>query len=214
MEDPFTFWTQHPAGKALGVVRGVLGGHMRYNRSDRVERHGHQFWRIWHAPEFDLAGVEKQLRQELDELGWLLITTGQVIEYKGVELPTFGIAPILPMTVVVGYHATRACLIPLIRQEGLKPSNEKRRATSFPDTEGVIHVCAKLAEDGGKDSAQWWREELSKKNRFNDPNWGILRINMTGLPAEVRVYQDMHSASGLIMDRIEKIPGHLLSKVA
>jgi hypothetical protein len=96
----------------------------------------------------------------------------------------------------------------------LKPSNEERRATTFPDTEGVIHICAKLREVGGKDSAEWWRDELSKKNRFGNPNWGILQIDMAGLPAEARIYQDMHSVSGVIVDRIDKIPGNLISEVS
>jgi hypothetical protein len=212
MDDPYTFWTQYPAGEALRVVSDLLGGHVRYHNRDRIERHRHHFWRIGYAPEFDLAGVKKQLRQKLDELDWQFITTGRVI-YKGEELPTFGIAPILPIKVAVGYHATRACKIGQIEKEGLKPSNEERRATDYPDTEGVIHICAKLEEVGGKDSAEWWREELSKKNRFGDTNWGILRIEMSSLPAEARVYQDMHSASGIIVDRIETIPGNLISKV-
>ena len=53
----------------------------------------------------------------------------------------------------------------------------------------------------------------SKKNNFNDPNWGIVRIEMNGLPQGARVYQDMHSASGVLVDRIDRIPGSLISEV-
>jgi hypothetical protein len=144
----------------------------------------------------------------------LYLTTGQSIEYKDQTLLTFGMAPILPRTLEVGYHATRACLIPEIcgeYGEGLLPSNAERRATHFPDTDGVIHVCEKLSHEGDRnDSAEWWMMTLSKKNNFNDPNWGIVQIDMTRLPATARVYQDMHSASGVIVDRIERIPGKLI----
>jgi hypothetical protein len=126
-------------------------------------------------------------------------------------------APILPKTLKVGYHATRACLIPRIcgeNGEGLLPSNAERRATPFPDTDGCIHVCEKLSHEGDQDdSAEWWRTTLSKKNNFDDPNWGIVRIDMTQLPCGARVYQDMHSASGVIVDRIERIPGKLIHEV-
>jgi hypothetical protein len=117
----------------------------------------------------------------------------------------------------VGYHTTRASLIPNIcgeNGEGLLPSNAERRATNFPDTDSVIHVCAKLSHEGDEnDSAEWWRATLSKKNRFGDPNWGIVQIDMTGLPPGARVYQDMHSASGVIVDRIDRIPGKLIREV-
>ncbi len=216
MEDPFTFWSARPAVEAIEIARRHLGESLLYNRSDIYK--GHHFWRIGFAPGFGLAGVEPQIRKELDGIGWLFLTTGQSIEYKGQTLPTFGLTPILPRPLEVGYHATRSCLIPKIcgeHGEGLLPSNAERRATGFPDTDGVIHVCAKLSHEGDQnDSAEWWMMTLGKKNNFNDPDWGIVRIDMTGLPATARVYQDMHSASGVIVDRIDRIPGRLISEVS
>jgi hypothetical protein len=80
--------------------------------------------------------------------------------------------------------------------------------------EGVIHLCDKLTHEGNEnDSAEWCRKTLSESNNFNDPNWGIVRIDMTGLPATARVYQDMHSYSGVIVDRIDRISGRLLREV-
>lgn len=199
----------------MEVAFRVLGDSLRYNGSDIFK--GHHFWRIGYLPGFDLAAVETQIRKELDRIEWLFLTTGQSIEYKGQTLPTFGMAPILVRTLEVGYHATRACLIPKIcgeHGEGLLPSNAERRATHFPDTDGVIHVCEKLSHEGDQnDSAEWWMTTLSKKNNFNDPNWGIIRIDMTGLPRAARVYQDTHSASGVIVDRIDRIPGRIITEV-
>lgn len=210
MEDPFTFWSKHYPGDALGIVRDLLGG--AYKESCTGFMKGHHVSFVTYVQGFNLGAVERELRERLDGVGWLYVSTGD-IEKKGQIEAAFAIAPILPIKVAVGYHATRTCKIGQIKDEGLKPSNEERRATNFPDTEGVIHVCAKLKEDGGKDSAEWWREELSKKNRFGDPNWSILRIDMSGLPVEARVYQDMHSASGIIVDMIDQIPGDLISEV-
>jgi hypothetical protein len=211
----FAFWSVHPPHEAFEIADRLLGSALLYRRSGVFK--GHHFLRVGYSPDFNLAGVERRVREELDRIGWLVLTTGQSIEYKGQTLPTFGMAPILPRLLEVGYHATRACLIPKIcgdHGEGLLPSNAERRATHFPDTDGVIHVCEKLSHEGDQnDSAEWWMMTLSKKNNFNDPDWGIVRIDMTQLPAPARVYQDMHSASGVIVDRLDKIPSKLIHEV-
>jgi hypothetical protein len=212
---PFTFWSEHPPHEAFEIADRLLGSALLYRGSGVCK--GHHFLRVGYSPDFDIAGVENRIRAELDGIEWLFLTTGQSVEYKGQTLSTFGMAPILPRTLEVGYHATRACQIPKIcgdHGEGLLPSNAERRATHFPDTDGVIHVCEKLSHEGDEnDSAEWWMMTLSRKNNFDDPNWGIVRIDMTGLPATARVYQDTHSASGVIVDRIMRIPGKLIRPV-
>jgi hypothetical protein len=211
----FTFWSEHPPNEAFEIADRLLGSALLYRGSGVFK--GHHFLRVGYSPDFDLVGVERRVREELDGIGWLFLTTGQSVEYKGQTLPTFGMAPVLRRRLTVGYHATRACLIPKICGEhgaGLLPSNAERRATHFPDTDGVIHVCEKLAHEGNEnDSAEWWKMTLSKKNNFDDPNWGIVRIDMTGLPPTARIYQDMHSASGVMVDRIDRIPGALIREV-
>ncbi len=199
----------------MEIAHRLLGDNLRHNEHDVFK--GHHYWRVGYLPDFNIQAVEMQVRRELDEIEWLFVTTGRTIDYRGQILSTFGMAPILPKTLTVGYHATRACLIPRIcgaHGEGLLPSNVARRATHFPDTEGVIHICEKLAHEGTEnDSAQWWMLNLSKRNRFNDPDWGIVEIDMAQLPPAARVYQDMHSASGVIVDRIDKILGKLVREV-
>jgi hypothetical protein len=216
MLEAIAFWTAHPPHDAIDIAARLLGSTPLLTQGGTFKNH--HVWRIGYAPDFDIAGVEQQIRRELDEIGWLFVTTGGRGEKKGETVLLFALAPILPKTVTVGYHATRACLIPRIcgeDGEGLLPSNAERQATNFPDTAGVIHVCEKLTHNGDEnDSAEWWRVTLSQKNRFNDPNWGIVRIDMTQLPAGARVYQDMHSASGVVVDRINRIPGRLISEVS
>lgn len=215
MDDHDIFWTNHPSHEAMEIIHRHLGKAQCYDRTDIFV--GHHFWRIGFVRAFNLAGVEGTIRKELDEIEWLFLTTGQSLETKDQTFPTFGMAPILPKSLQVGYHATRACLIPKIcgeNGEGLLPSNSERQATHFPDTQGVIHVCEKLTHEGAEnDSAKWWMKRLSQKNRFDDPDWRIVQIDMTQLPATARIYQDMHSTSGVIVDRLDKIPGKLIREV-
>ncbi len=172
---------------------------------------GRPIYRIEYAPDFNIAGIKRHIREELDNIGWLFLTVSDLH-------PIFGMSPILPRMLQVGYHATRASLIPRIcgrNGEGLLPSNADRAATDFPDTENVIHVCEKLTHEGNEnDSAEWWMKTLSERNIVGDPHWGIVRIDMTGLPTTARIYQDMHSASGVIVDRIDRIPGRLIEPVS
>jgi hypothetical protein len=213
--DPVAFWTQYPAAEAYTIVRDVLRDDLKYNQTGIYN--GFHLLRIGYPPAFNLASVEQRLRRELDQIEWLFVTTGERLEVKAESFLSFGIAPILRSQVETAYHATRSCLIDRIcgeQGEGLLPSNAERRATTFPDTEGVIHVCAKLAHEGAEnDSAEWWMKELRTRNRFNDPHWGIVKIDMTGLPTGARVYQDMHSSSGLIVDRLTVIPGKFITEV-
>jgi hypothetical protein len=72
----------------------------------------------------------------------------------------------------------------------------------------VVRTAARLRQGSlGKEEG-----EVSKRNRFNDPHWGIVRIDLAGLVG-AKVYQDMHSQSGLIIDKTDRIPPDLVSQV-
>jgi hypothetical protein len=217
MDEQFAFWSDHPPHEAITITRRHLDKALRDSCSAMSQYAGHYYWRFVYARDFDLAGVEKLIRRDLDGIGWHFLTTaddGDPGVFRGEQVRCFGIAPIMPRTMTVGYHATRVCVIPQILKEGLLPSNAERRATDYPDTEGLIHVCQQLThKEGEHGSAEWWKETLSKKNNFDDPNWGIIQIDMTQLPTTARVYQDMHSKSGAIVDRIERIPARHITTV-
>jgi hypothetical protein len=209
--DAFKFWTQHLAPPALEVVGTILGDNIRLSQTGMFKGH-HLFW-IAYEKDFDLAAVEPQLRGALDAIEWQFVTTGESLKLRDELFPSFGIAPIIRKTVVVAYHATRVCVIPLVLHQGLLPSNRQRSATGYPDTEGVIHVCEKVTcRAGENDSAEWWMEHLSQRNRFDDSNWGIVQIDM-GRLTSARVYQDMHSTSGLVVDKVDRIPSELITVV-
>jgi hypothetical protein len=208
------FWTKHSAMSAMEIAYRYLGKALLHNGATVLG--DNRLWAVGYSWDFDFARVEAKIRAELDEIDWLFVSLG-AIEYNGRELPGFGLAPILPRKLTVAYHATRLCLIPRIcgeHGEGLLPSNSERRATRFADTEGTIHVCEKLTYEGTeRNSAVWWMTALSKKNNFKDPAWGIVRIDMTRLPPGARAYKDMHSTSGVVVDRLDRIPGDLIEAV-
>lgn len=211
------FILEHAPAIAFQIADRYLGKTLMFRGSGILKNR--PYYCIGYSQDFSLSHVKAQIRKELDDIGWLFLTTGHKIEYKdGRTIPSFGMAPLIPRSLKIGYHATRSCLIPIIcgeNGEGLLPSNADRAATDFPDTEDVIHVCEKLTHEGNEnDSAEWWKKTLSERNIVGDPHWGIVRIDMTGLPTTARIYQDMHSASGVIVDRIDRIPGRLIEPVS
>ena len=113
----------------------------------------------------------------------------------------FAMAPITPRPATVTYHTTRATVMDTIEREGLLPSSPAIRQTDYPDTDGKIHVCEALTGDG---SASRWVKIFSGRYSRKPDDYGILRVNLAGLGA--RVYPDIRSRYGLIVDRIDRIP--------
>jgi hypothetical protein len=213
LQDACEFWIEHDLAPAYTLLDEILPhGSIKHRQPGQFK--GHHIAYIGHTPGLDLNALRPKIKSHLNRIGWQFVTTGALIELIGtVTVPSFGIAPVIRRTVRVAYHATRLCVVTSILKIGLIPSNSERRATSFVDTEGLIHVCEKLkCERGENDSAEWWRDHLSQRNRFNDPSWGILRIDMAGIP-EARVYQDKHSQSGLVVDEIDRIPPRLVTVI-
>jgi len=140
-----------------------------------------------------------QLREELDKIGWQFIT----ILNDDPQTPQrrFAMAPVTPREATVTYHTTLASTWVAIQRDGLVPSNPAIRQTNFPDTEGKIHVCKAPTGDGSGSS---WVRIFCNKNQRKPEEYAILRVDLSGLGA--RVYQDVRSQYGLIVDRIDRIP--------
>jgi hypothetical protein len=125
------------------------------------------------------------------------------------------LAPMMPVALEVSYHATRRASLPSIMERGLLPSVPKRQTTEKRwDCEGNIFLCEKLgtpADAGvrGSESAHWWRDHLAHNNRFGDPDWVILRVEVEGLE-RARTYRDIWSKSGIIVGGVASIPPDLL----
>lgn len=209
----YRFWQDHPPMDAFEIISKLLGDNVQRRQTGTYL--SHHILRVGYSPTFNLASVQAELRARLDQVGWHVVTTGQVFEINGENVPLFGISPILvcePPSVV--YHATRQSVIDRIPQEGLLPSSPERCGTNYPDTEGRIHVCRKLVHNGSEnDSAAWWRDELRRKDRFSDPNWGIVRIDLANVNVPFRIHQDIHSVSGLVIDNVDRIPGYYIKQM-
>ena len=115
------------------------------------------------------------------------------------------------------YHATRSAAIPWILKDGLLPSSAERSATGRADCIDNIYVCRTLGtnvtfgEEPEKGTARWRRWKLSSNNRFNDPAWDILKIRLDGLSG--RMYADIWSASGFIIDGSDGIPPGAIEQI-
>jgi hypothetical protein len=210
--DDHVFWTEHLGPPAFDFVATILGDNIRHGKRGRYK--GHRLIWIGYAKDYDLGVVKGQLREGLDAIKWQFVTTGGSMEFPdGSASPCFGIAPIIEMKVSIAYHATRLRVIDVIPHEGLLPSNSERSATGFPDTEGTICVCEKLTcAEGENKGADWWMNNLSRHVGENVALWGIVQIDVARL-TNARVHQDIHSESGLIVDRFERIPNELITVI-
>ncbi len=100
-------------------------------------------------------------------------------------------------------------------EQGLLPSAPERQTTEKRwDCEGNIFLCEKLgtpADAGvrGSESAHWWRDHLAHNNRFGDPDWIILRVEVGRLKG-ARTCRDIWSKSGLIVGGVAVIPPDLI----
>jgi hypothetical protein len=125
------------------------------------------------------------------------------------------LAPMIRVAAEVGYHATRRASVPSIMERGLLPSAPERQTTeSRWDCEGNIFLCENLgtpADAGvrGSGSAHWWLDHLAHNNRFGDPDWVILRVEV-GRLKDARVYQDVWSESGVIVGGIAALPPEVI----
>jgi hypothetical protein len=132
------------------------------------------------------------------------------------------LAPMVPVTLETGYHATRRVSLASIREVGLLPSSPEQQTTEGRlDCEGNIYVCERLGDPSdagvpgdapGAGSAYWWRYILAKCNRFNDRDWVILKLNLAAVEGN-RTNRDIWSTTGVIVDNVDSIPPALIDVV-
>ena len=160
--------------------------------------------------------LKQEIRRWLEGRGWQF--SRQMRRLAGDDHPRtehIFLAPIIPVPLKVGYHATRRTSVPSIMEKGLLPSAPERQTTENRwDCEGNIYLCGRLgttADVGvpGSESAYWWRDHLAQKNRFADPDWVILRVEVGRLEGAL-TYRDIWSKSGLIVGNVAVIPPELI----
>jgi hypothetical protein len=137
-------------------------------------------------------------------MGWQFVTLGSKwgSETYG-YFPCFGVAPITPLTVELAYHATETTRLPKIMAEGLRASGPDIGHTGYPDTRGKIHLCRTL--EGEFESAARWVVEIAKKTATDPRGYSVLAVDLRLVP-DARIYQDLHSDSGVVVDRVDRIP--------
>lgn len=174
-----------------------------------------------HALRTDQMSEEtfRQVREWLTERNWQLsrqrvrhpVNQAQKIEY-------LFLAPMILVSFQTGYHATLRSRCDSIFSIGLVPGSPDRQTDNERlDCDGNIFVCHDLGvpEDAGRDgsfSAHWWCDHKSRRNRFGDPDWVILEIDLGGLPPH-RLYRDIWSESGVIVGGVSVIPPALIRQV-
>lgn len=191
---------------AREIVNEILGPNCLKMASDDFE--GHPVWVVDHPPTYDIDAVMPELRTRLDKSGWQVMTVHLADEPR---LAWFAFAPIWVEQEKTIYHATPTHLVSAIFRHGLLPSNEARSLTNYPDTLGKIHGSRALFDRPGiEDGATRWRDEFSKK--YGVP-FSLIEVDLTNLPQEARLYRDIHSAWGLVVDRVNCIPPSALRLV-
>ncbi len=153
--------------------------------------------------------LKLDIRRWVENQGWQY--SRQILNWPSSEqlIEHVYIARMILVAIGKGYHATRRASWPSIRCKGLFPSTSDRRTTERYDCEGNIYVCEHLGTPGdegiqGSKSAHWWRGQLARKNRFNDPDWVILEVNLDQLGG-ARIQRDIWSESGIIVNNVAVI---------
>ena len=166
-----------------------------FHKVEYSEKCGHRIILVTMPEEWRPTPYEHQLRSALGAMNWQLVSCE--LGESG-----FGMAPLMFIDCPEhGYHATLKQRVPEIFKEGLKPSNAKRGVTRYPDTEGKIHLCRTL--EGGDGSARYWVKIIADELEEPETNFTILKVNLTGVRG--RVYRDVRSDSGFIIDGVESI---------
>lgn len=184
-----------------------------------VSMHGFHHERWWEG--FEMTdGLRDEIRRFINGRDWHFSRNLEANPAKpGNTLERIFLAPMVPVVLETAYHATRRTSEASIRASGLLPSSPDRQTTADRlDCEGNIYVCEKLGvpsdasakEKGeGAGSAYWWKNQLADKNRFNDRDWMILKINLKEL-AGCRAVRDIWSPDGIIIDNVDCVPSNLI----
>jgi hypothetical protein len=164
--------------------------------------------------------LKRQVRKWVEDKGWQF--SRQLIPAPEVEpgrlVEHIYLAPMIHVPLTTGFHATRRCSLKAIRRHGLLPSTRDRQTSENRwDCEGNIYLCEHLGTptDAEADHAlttHWWCGYFARNNRFNDPDWVILQVTI-GKVQGARIYRDIWSKSGVIVDNLENVPPSALDLV-
>jgi hypothetical protein len=210
------FWNAHPYDEAVAVVSKVFGA-SSVNPMCRTHA-THNVVGVYVPDTEGMQDREDAARRELDRLGWQFIMIEDIgnrfrsarpdrapLSFSGLNgLNTYGLSPLLPLVdrPKTVFHATPSKIALRCLVEGIRPS---RGQNGYSDTRGKLHVCRKLESDAA-DNAVWWAKALSERDCLPLSTYSILEVSIVNLPPIARVYADLNSVSGVVIDRFDKIP--------
>lgn len=198
--------------QALAIVQDVFG----LSQPLPCRFKGRSIIQIWVNDSADRKNREATARKRLDQIEWQMVVlavqdqTAYRTMNDNLPLPNpngpshlnvYGLAPIelIEPRPLSAYHATETQIAE--QANGLRPSDG---SNGYPDTEGKIHACATL--DGTNTSAAYWAQLLAERKGLTVADYSILEVSREHLPPGARVYQDLHSQSGIVIDRVALIP--------
>jgi hypothetical protein len=158
-----------------------------------------------------------QIRDSLESHGWHLSRQKlRTPPFEGVE--HHYLAPIKNVCVETLYHATREVNVQVILHGGLRAARREDCNFDRLDTIGNIYGSSVLGAPGDwansrYGTAHWWAELFARDNRFNDPNWRILEVDLRGIDG-LTCFRDIWSQTGIIIRPTEPIPAYRITLVS
>lgn len=194
------------AVSVVNCIASALGVSLKGSKSETW--HDLNVWCVQYPADMDISAHLPLIHKEVDERGWQLITIEDTPKENDGQLKRLCATERIPERADRAYHVAPEKALDSISRDGILPSNHDRKLTSFPDTEGKIHVCLKLIPDEGKhNGAKYWHDLFSTD--YNQ-SFVILEIDTTAISPQARMYRDPHSCHGVIIDQIEAInPSHI-----
>lgn len=179
---------------------------------DDVSVHG------WFSPDCSVTPeLRLETRRWFSAKNWQF--SRQFVKVLGRHVERLYLCPMKHVAIDRGFHATRSASVRSIMATGLLPSTSEFQTTDNRlDCEGNIYLCERLGTPNDEGipcthSAHWWRHHLAGCNRFADPNWVILEIKLDSLEGR-RLYCDIWSESGIILDGVSSIPPSYIREIA
>lgn len=138
--------------------------------------------------EWPSTDMPDEVRTWFRDRGWLASVVPAAVPNTAVFAPVVYVP-----TPAICFHTTKASLLPLILEQGLRPAcNSGHSTTKRPDCRHFIHVTGEL-----KDAKNWMKDDLLGKGNPGE-SWVILSLDLRD--AGIRLFRDPASRTGFITD--------------
>ncbi len=172
-------------------------------------------WFLWEnmtAHDFREAEYKKiteerfcAIRDWFQQRGWILSRRN----WQKPQKVHFYLAPLKVNSLPEVFHATRVVNVESIMSQGLLPATKDTCNFKRLDSIGNIYAAPSLGSAGDHanenfGTAHWWAEKLAAKNRHNDTEWCILRLDLVGI-TNLICFNDLFSRTGVVLRPVDAI---------